>query len=220
MVYCVSCGVAGGHPQVVARLPGRQRSPVVASGRQVARSPGRQLVTSGRQWSPVVARSPVYHKPKRRNSIFAGNGFPKCGESPHRAPAPICEAIKCSVMSRVGCRASGEHWRAWFWAVSKALCSSLEGAWTSISTVPQVSFMVECASSIEAIERRRPMSGAAELLASSGGLDFKRFQKRPAALQKEPASASQQCLKPPSWSSVHPRSKPSNGGVMVGAVLS
>ena len=45
------------------------------------------------------------------------------------------------------------------------------------------------------------MSGAAELLASSGGLDFERFQKRPAALQKEPASASQQCLKPPSWSS-------------------
>ena len=98
-------------------------------------------------------------------------------ESHHvRAPAPICEAMKCSVMSRVGCQASGEHWRARFWAVSKALCSSLEGAWTSISTVPQVSFMVECASSIEAIARRRPMSGAAELLASSGGLDLSGFK--------------------------------------------
>ena len=56
------------------------------------------------------------------------------------------------------------------------------------------------------------VSRAEELLACSGGLDFGRFQNRPAALQKEPRSASQQYLKLPSWSSVHPRSKPSNGG--------
>ena len=150
---------------------GRQWTSTLTAASQVAR--GCQWSPAGRQW---VARSPVYHKPKEEKQLFAGNGFPKCGESPHRAPAPICEAIKCSVMSRAGCRASGEHWRAWFWAISKALHSSLEGAWTSISTVPQVSFMVESASSIKAIERRRPMSGAAELLASSGGLDSSGFK--------------------------------------------